>query len=85
MSENSGDVDKPDGKPKLTIIRWIFAIFGGLIMLFCGGCSLLLLGDLASRGRWNDQYVNVEIILVIGGIPFLVGLLIWFLAVKVGR
>ncbi len=79
------ELQVPPAKPKLTVIRWIFAIFGALIMLFTGGCSLLLLGDLASRGKWNDQYVSVEIIAVIGGVPFLAGLLIWWLAVKVGR
>ncbi|MCP5084329.1 MAG: hypothetical protein GY948_21785 [Alphaproteobacteria bacterium] len=72
-------------KPKLTVVRWIFAVVGALIMVFCGGCSLLILGDLASRGRWSDNYVSVEIVLLIGGVPFLVGLLIWWLAVKVGR
>ncbi|NNF80919.1 MAG: hypothetical protein HKN05_23095 [Rhizobiales bacterium] len=74
-----------EDKPKLTVIRWIFAVVGALIMVFCGGCSLLILGDLASRGRWSDNYVSVEIVLLIGGVPFLVGLLIWWLAVKVGR
>ena len=74
----------PD-KPKLTVVRWIFAVIGALIMLFSGGCSLLILGDLASRGRWSDNYVSVEIVLLIGGVPFLLGLLIWWLAVKVGR
>ena len=72
-------------KPKLTVVRWIFAVIGSLIMLFSGGCSLLILGDLASRGRWSDNYVSVEIVLLIGGVPFLLGLLIWWLAVKVGR
>ena len=72
-------------KPKLTVVRWIFAVVGGLIMLFCGGCSLLLLGDLAMRGKWQANYVSVDAVLAIGGIPFLLGLLIWWLAVKVGR
>ena len=72
-------------KPKLTVIRWIFAIFGGLIMLFCGGCTLVLLAEMASKGKWRDNYVSVEMILVIGGVPFLFGLLIWWLAVKAGR
>lgn len=76
---------QPPEKPKLTVIRWFFAVIGSLIMLFCGGCSLLILGDLASRGRWADNYVSVEIVLLIGGVPFLAGLLIWWLAVKVGR
>ena len=72
-------------KPKLSVIRWIFAIIGGLIMLFCGGCSLVFLGDLALKGRWADNYVSVDAVLSIGGLPFLLGLLIWWLAVKAGR
>ena len=72
-------------KPKLTIIRWIFAVIGALLATFAGGCSLLILGDLASRGRWSDNYVSVEIVLLIGGVPFLLGVFIWWLAVKAGR
>lgn len=78
------DESKPE-KPKLTVVRWIFAIFGGLIMLFCGGCSLLLLGDLASKGKWADNYVSADMVLLIGGVPFVFGLLVWWLAVKNGR
>ena len=79
--------DNPESgrKPKLTVIRWIFAIIGSLIMLFSGGCSLVFLGDLISRGRWADNYISVDMVLVIGGLPFLLGLLIWWLAVKAGR
>lgn len=86
MSEAPQDPPQPSqDKPKLTVIRWIFAIVGGLIMVFCGGCSLLLLGDLAMRGKWAHNYVSVDAVLGIGGIPFVLGLLIWWLAVKAGR
>ena len=79
------DPEHAPEKPKLTVIRWIFAIMGSLIMLFCGGCTLLFLGDLLSRGVWRYQYVDGTTVLLIGGFPFLLGLLIWWLAVKVGR
>lgn len=86
MSEAPQDpTHAPSDKPKLTIVRWIFAVVGGLIMLFSGGCSLLLLGDLAMRGKWQANYVSVDAVLGIGGIPFVIGLLLWWLAVKVGR
>ncbi len=86
MNETPEVTPQPDeDAPKLTVIRWIFAVVGGLIMVFCGGCSLLLLGDLAMRGKWQANYVSVDAVLAIGGIPFLLGLLIWWLAVKVGR
>ena len=60
--------DNPEGsgKHKLNVIRWIFAIIGSLIMLFSGGCSLVFLGDLISRGRWADNYISVDMVLVIG-------------------
>ena len=77
--------EKRTEKPKLTVVRWIFAIIGSLIMLFCGGCSLLFLGDLALKGKWADNYVSVDTVLFLGGLPFLAGLLIWWLAVKAGR
>ena len=72
-------------KPQLTVTRWIFAIIGGLIMLFCGGCTLLFLGELASKGVWRYQYVDGTMVLIMGGVPFLAGLLIWWLAVERGR
>lgn len=67
----------------LSAVRWIFAIFGILIMLFTGGCSLLIFADYLQHG--GGGYVDIPIILFVGGIPFLVGLLVWFLAAKVGR
>ncbi|MEM7426076.1 MAG: hypothetical protein AAF441_08270 [Pseudomonadota bacterium] len=79
------DPERTGEKPKLSVVRWTFAVIGSLIMLFCGGCSLVFLADLASRGRWADNYVSVDMVLFIGGIPFLFGVLIWWLAVKVGR
>ena len=77
--------ETPQDKPKLSIVRWIFAVVGALLAMFAGGCSLLLLGELAAKGRWQADYVSVDMVLVIGGVPFLLGVLIWWLAVKVGR
>ena len=75
-------------KPRLTAIRWIFAISGALIMIFAGGCAVLYSAfmvpvTIASGGE-QTLYV-LFITLVFGGIPFLIGLLIWWLAVKRGR
>ena len=66
-------------KPKLTVVRWIFVVLGCLIMVFCGGCMLIFVEHLI--GTQNGWVV----LFMFGGIPFLVGLLILFLAVKVGR
>jgi hypothetical protein len=76
------------GRPPLTPIRLIFAIIGGLIMLFTGGCTLLFLAgyvhdELTRSG--GEQYVNIPVILTVGGPPFLLGLLVWYLAARAGR
>ena len=68
---------------KLSIIRWIFAIFGILIMVFSGGCSFLIVAE--NPGGFSVSFQDLIIIGMFGGIPFLVGLLIWWLAAKVGR
>ena len=75
-------------RPRLTPIRLIFAIIGGLIMLFAGGCTLLFLvgyvhDELTRSG--GEQYVNIPVILTFGGPPFLVGLGVWYLAARAGR
>ena len=79
---------EPAGEPKkwyndLSVIRWIFAIFGILTMLFSGGCSVVVLGGFIMDGRGDPS--TTALILVIGGVPFLIGLAVWWLAAKVGR
>jgi hypothetical protein len=64
------------GAPRLATWRLIFAAVFALVALFSGGCSLLLLGDLT---RGSQQYIDVPTVLIIGGIPFAVSLLIWWL------
>ena len=68
---------------ELSIIRWIFAIFGILVMVFSGGCSALVFSEYL-RGN-GGGYFDPFAIMVFGGPPFVVGLLLWFLAAKVGR
>ena len=63
----------------LSVVRWIFAIIGILVMLFAGGCSISVM----ATERMNAEALGV--IALIGGIPFVVGLFIWWLAAKVGR
>ena len=60
----------------MSFIRWVFAIFGALIMIFTGGCFLIL-GFGAPEG--------LGLFALISGIPFLLGWLIWWAAVKRGR
>jgi hypothetical protein len=71
-------------KPPLTPLRWIFAILGALVMLFCGGCSLA--GVVAAIDPADSLERNLApLFIIVGGIGFLFGLLIWWLAVKANR
>jgi hypothetical protein len=74
----------PAPRPPLGIIRLIFAAIGVLIMVFAGGCTLLI-GVPMIGGSGSDLAGMVPMLLLFGGVPFLVGLGLWFLAVKVGR
>ena len=49
-----------------------------------GGCTLLI-GVPMIGGSGSDLAGMVPMLLLFGGVPFLVGLGLWFLAVKVGR
>lgn len=71
----------------LTATRWIFAILGILLMLISGGATLYGLATLDSKMSHTAMTHEsvVQIVLIIGGAHFLLGLLIWLLAVKVGR
>ncbi|MDH5558965.1 MAG: hypothetical protein OEZ03_16580 [Alphaproteobacteria bacterium] len=75
-------------KPPLTPLRWFFAIAGGMIMLFAGGCGLFYTGIGVYIGLVEgDHYASVFIMLglAFGGIPALIGWLVWWAAVKRGR
>ena len=74
----------PAARPPLGIIRLIVAAIGVLIMVFAGGCTLLI-GVPMIGGSGSDLAGMVPMLLLFGGVPFLVGLGLWFLAVKVGR
>jgi cyanate permease len=64
------------GKARHSGLRLIFAAAALLVMLFSGGCSLLFLAHM------DGAYVTLPAILVIGGPPFLAGLLVWWLAIR---
>ncbi len=68
-----------DGKPRLGPVALVFAIVGGLIMLFSGGCTLIFaVSELQSSG--GDFHFGVDGILLFGAIPFVFGLVMWILA-----
>ncbi|MEM7426070.1 MAG: hypothetical protein AAF441_08240 [Pseudomonadota bacterium] len=70
----------------MTVVRWIFAIFGILIMVFAGGCSILYSGFLlfvSLAGDGGRHAIGAFVLtLIFGGIPFLAGFLIWLFATK---
>jgi len=63
----------------LSVIRWIFAIIGILVMVFAGGCSINVL----ATERMDVGAVGI--VAIIGGVPFALGLLVWWLAAKYKR
>jgi len=68
--------DKPPGiKPPLTPLRIFFAILGGLVMVAAGGCTVALAPAGLAYGAW-------QLFLLIGGLPFAVGGLILWAALK---
>jgi len=77
------EVPQPE-KPPLTPLRWFFAIAGGLITLFAGGCGLLYAGAGLIAVIDSDPYGMTVLImgLMQGGVPTLIGGLIWWAALK---
>ena len=66
------------GKPRLSALRLIFGAAALLVILFSGGCGLLFLANA------DGLYVTWEAVSVIAGIPFAVGLLVWWLVMRRG-
>ncbi|MBE9555779.1 MAG: hypothetical protein IMF08_02890 [Proteobacteria bacterium] len=76
------------GKPPLTPLRWFFAIVGGMVVLFTGGCGLFYTGIGVYIGLVEgDDYAGMFILmgLAFGGVPASIGWLVWWAAVKRGR
>lgn len=66
------------GLPRHSGIRLVVAAAALLLLVFSGGCSLLFV-PAAVRG---DQYVDPMAVLVLGGIPFAVGVLLFWLSMR---
>ena len=77
----------PSTKPPMTPLRWFFAIVGGLIMLFAGGCGLFYTGIGALSFFQGDGYGPMLVVmgLMLGGVPAAFGWLIWWAAARRGR
>lgn len=64
------------GKPRHSALRLIFGAVAMMIMLFSGGCGLLFLANM------DGMYVQWQAVAVFTLPPLLVGLLIWWLAMR---
>lgn len=67
-------------KKRLGVLRGIAAALGIIIMVLTGGCALLI--EVAGGGLSGDDFA---LVLVYAGPPFLVGLLIFLAATRLGR
>ena len=64
------------GLPRHGGLRLVFAATALLTVLFSGGCALLFLIN------QDGLYVTWEVVAIIAGPPFAVGLLVWWLAMR---
>jgi uncharacterized membrane protein len=63
------------GGQRLAGWRLILATFAAMVALFTGGCALMLLPQAAT----GHLAANVRVVLLIGGLPFLIAVLVfWF-------
>ena len=70
--------------PKLTPLRWLFAIIGVLVMLFAGGCGLFWLAVFLTEQQSDAANLSAGIGLFTV-LPLFAGWLIWYSAVKPRR
>ena len=66
------------GRPRHSALRLIFAAAALLTMLFSGGCGLLFLANM------DGQYVTWQVVGTLSGPPFVIGLVVWWLAMRRG-
>ena len=62
--------------------RLVFAAIAALTVLFSGGCSLAFLASWITNGTRANDYVTWEAIVILGGPPFAIGILVWWLAMR---
>jgi hypothetical protein len=67
------------GQPRHSPLRLVFAAAALLTLLFSGGCSLLF------GFHADGQYVDWPAVLIIGGPPFVIGLLVFWLVMRRGN
>jgi hypothetical protein len=70
------------GLSRHSSLRLIFAAFAILTVLFSGGCGGIFFVSWIADGMPSNGYVGWEIIAVLSLPPLLVGLLVWWLAMR---
>ena len=70
------------GLPRHSSLRLIFASFAILTVLFSGGCGSVFPNWLDFRWCAKQRYVTWEIIAILSLPPLLIGLLVWWLAMR---
>ena len=71
-----------NGLSRHSNLRLVFAAFAILTVLFSGGCGGIFLASWIGDGMPSNGYVGWEIIAVLSLPPLLVGLLVWWLAMR---
>ncbi len=70
------------GLPRHSPLRLIFAALAILTVLFSGGCGGIFLFSWIADGMSSNNYIGWEIIAVLSLPPLLIGLLVWWLAMR---
>lgn len=76
MTDQIPYAEQPRHRTPLGALRWFLAIVGALAALLSGGCSILVLSDGMGLGLF---------VLAFGGAPFVLGLLVLWMALTLGR
>ncbi len=71
--------EQRQGKGRRSFLVLAIAAVAAGVALFSGGCTLIFLGELA---RGPQHYIDAPAVLTIGGVPFAVSALIWWLSMR---
>jgi hypothetical protein len=73
-----------NGLPRHSGLRLMFASIAGVIILFSGGCGTVIgIGEfMRPRSGSADDFMSWELVAVFSLPPLLIGLLIWWLAMR---
>jgi hypothetical protein len=71
------------GRSRFGVFRMLLAAVAAGVAIFSGGCSLFFLANLSVSGP--QQYLDWTVVLIVGGIPFAIAALIWWLSMRRGK